>query len=103
MAVHPSTGEVFVAGTTGSTDFPGTLGGAQQSQTGNGIDSCHCDPALTAVLQSTYLGGSGWWGGETVKVIAVHPSKGGARRGRHWFHELPRDRGWGARGLGWKV
>ena len=29
LAIHPTSGEVFVAGTTSSADFPGTAGGAQ--------------------------------------------------------------------------
>jgi hypothetical protein len=74
LAVDPSTGEVFVAGDTWSTDFPGTAGGAQPSL--NGFEDCfiaRLDPTLTTLLQATHLGGSvdavAW-------AIAIHPSTG---------------------------
>ncbi len=38
LAIHPITGEVYVAGYTDSTDFPNTSGGAQVSS-GGGIDA----------------------------------------------------------------
>jgi hypothetical protein len=59
LAIHPSTGEVYVAGQTYSTNFPNTAGGAQESP-GGGSDAfvARLNAALTQNLQSTYLGGS---------------------------------------------
>jgi hypothetical protein len=57
-----SSGEVYVAGYTLSSDFPGTTGGAQGSKGGVGWDAfvARLDASLTTLAQSTYLGGSGW-------------------------------------------
>jgi len=54
-----SSGSVYVAGYTGSTNFPGTTGGAQPSRSGS-ADAfvSRLNPTLTTILQSTYLGGS---------------------------------------------
>jgi hypothetical protein len=51
-------GEVYVAGYTGSTNFPNTAGGAQASN-GGGSDAfvARLNAALTQNPQSTYLGG----------------------------------------------
>ncbi len=72
---HSSTGEVFVAGNTASADFPGTAGGAQP--TGGGFWGnafvARLNPALTALVQATYLGGDG---GAAITSIAIHPSSG---------------------------
>jgi hypothetical protein len=38
IAIHPTSGEVFVAGETASTNFPGTTGGAQPAS-GGGEDA----------------------------------------------------------------
>ena len=62
LATHPTTGEVYVAGYTFSTNFPNTTGGAQGSK--SGIYSwdafvARLNSSLTQILQSTYLGGSG--------------------------------------------
>jgi len=54
-----SSGNVYVAGSTGSTNFPGTTGGAQPSYGGAG--DCFVtklNSSLTSIIQSTYLGGS---------------------------------------------
>jgi hypothetical protein len=50
-----------VAGSTDSTDFPGTSGGAQVSYGGGRYDAfvARLNSSLTQILQSTYLGGSG--------------------------------------------
>ena len=59
LALNASTGEVYVAGFTDSTDFPGTSDGAQ-STFGGGRDAfvARLNPSLTALDQATYLGGS---------------------------------------------
>ncbi|TAF99752.1 MAG: hypothetical protein EAZ43_15090, partial [Betaproteobacteria bacterium] len=59
LAIHPASGEVYVAGFTGSTNFPGAPGGAQTGS-GGGTDAfvTRFNAALTSRLQSSYLGGS---------------------------------------------
>jgi hypothetical protein len=54
-------GDVYVAGFTASTNFPSTAGGAQASYGGGYRDAfvARLNAALTSILQSTYLGGSG--------------------------------------------
>jgi hypothetical protein len=74
LAIHPTTGEVYVAGLTESIDFPNTSGGAQESKSGgNEAFVARLDKDLTQVLQSTYLGGSGW---DEARALAIHPTTG---------------------------
>jgi hypothetical protein len=72
IAIHPTTGDVYVAGRTSSTNFPGTTGGAQASNNG-GSDAfvAKLNPNLTKILQSTYLGGGD---DDGALAIAVHPT-----------------------------
>ena len=74
LAVHPTTGDIYVAGQTGSTIFPGTTGGAQAS-TGGSADMyvARLNSALTTLIQSTFLGGSGT---ELTFALAIHPTTG---------------------------
>jgi hypothetical protein len=74
LAIHPITGEVYVAGETKSKDFPKTDGGAQTTN-GGGADTflTRLNRDLTRVLQSTYLGGSGL---DTAYALAIHPETG---------------------------
>jgi hypothetical protein len=53
-------GDVYVAGTTWSTNFPNTTGGAQASYGGGDSDAfvARLNATLTSNPQSTYLGGS---------------------------------------------
>jgi len=62
-------GEVVVGGSTGSTDLPGTSGGAQPSSGGN-LDGfvARLSGDLKTLIQSTYLGGSG---GERISALAI--------------------------------
>ena len=53
LAIHPTSGDVYVAGFTTSTNFPGTTGGAQAANGGGGVD------AFVARLSSTLT----WPGG----------------------------------------
>jgi hypothetical protein len=69
LAIHPTTGEVYVTG-SGSTDFPSTTGGAQEKFGGAFVARLSSD--LTQILQSTYLGGSG----DEARAIAIHPTTG---------------------------
>jgi len=59
LAVDAS-GDVLVAGTTYSSDFPGTTGGAQPASRG-GRDAfvARLDNRLRTMIRATYLGGSG--------------------------------------------
>ena len=70
LAIHPTSGDVYVAGFTTSTNFPGTTGGAQTTN-GGGIDGfvARLNAALTTLTQATYLGGSG---GDYA--LAIHPT-----------------------------
>jgi len=74
IGVNPATGDVLVTGDTGSTDFPGTSGGAQPAG-GGGEDVfvARLDPSLRTLRQSTYLGGTGT---DTPRGLAVDPNTG---------------------------
>ncbi len=75
IAIHPTTGDVYVAGTTTSTDFPATAGGAQASYGGGEYDVfvSRLNSSLTQILKSTYLGGSGL---DWANALAIHPTTG---------------------------
>ena len=79
LAIHPTSGEVFVIGSTLSTDFPGTTGGAQPAL-GGGADAfvARLNATLTMLNQATYLGGSGNDVGSTLSgfSLAIHPTSG---------------------------
>jgi len=74
LAIHPTTGEVYVAGESYSTNFPGTSGGAQASNRGY-ADAfvARLNSNLTQILQATYMGGSGY---DWAKALAIHPTTG---------------------------
>jgi hypothetical protein len=74
LAIHPATGDVYAGGPTVSTDLPGRLGGAYPSKAGD-YDAfvSRFNAALTALSQSTYLGGSA---SDAAYGIAVHPASG---------------------------
>jgi uncharacterized repeat protein (TIGR01451 family) len=73
IGVH-SNGDVYVAGSTASTNFPGTTGGAQSSKSG-GRDAfvARLNSALTSIVRVTYLGGSA---DDGANALAIHPSSG---------------------------
>jgi muconolactone delta-isomerase len=75
LAIHPKTGEVYVAGETDSTDFPRTSGGAQKDYGGGKYDTfvARLNSSLTQILQSTYLGGNDW---DVAYALAIHPTTG---------------------------
>lgn len=61
LAIHPTTGEIFVAGWTISPDFPRSAGGAQEARSSAmGYDAfvARLDPGLTLLNQATYIGGT---------------------------------------------
>ena len=67
-------GEVYVAGVTSATDFPGTAGGPQETHGGAPNDAfvAKLNPELTILDQATYLGGSGN-GDEPANALAIDP------------------------------
>jgi hypothetical protein len=73
LAIHPQTGEVYVAGNTISKDFPKTTGGAQAKYRNDDAFVARLNSDLTKILQSTYLGGSGW---DEAYSLAIHPKTG---------------------------
>ena len=75
LAIHPITGDVYVAGSTSSTGFPAIAGGAQPSFGGGDYDVfvSRLNKELTRILQSTYLGGSK---SDWANALAIHPTTG---------------------------
>ncbi|MFZ8859805.1 MAG: hypothetical protein ACO2PP_04810 [Thermocrinis sp.] len=75
LAIHPTTGDVYVAGVTISKDFPKTTGGAQTGHGGGYSDAfvARLNKELTQILQSTYLGGTG---SDGAGLLAIHPKTG---------------------------
>jgi hypothetical protein len=71
IAVDAS-GNAYVTGSTGSSDFPTTSGAIQTSMDGGALEAfvVKLDAAGTALLYSTYLGGSGMDAGNAVAVDA---------------------------------
>ena len=59
VAIHPGTGDVYVAGDTDSSNFPGTAGGAQPATAGFDTFVARLPSTLTTLTQATYLGGGG--------------------------------------------
>jgi hypothetical protein len=74
LAIHPTSGDVYVAGLTSSTNFPGTAGGAQAAN-GGGFDAfiARLNSTLTTLTQATYLGGSS---ADVVFALAIRPTSG---------------------------
>jgi hypothetical protein len=73
LAIHPKTGDVYVAGWTKSLDFPNTSGGARANYGGRYYDAfvARLNKDLTQILQSTYLGGRG---NDVANALAIHPT-----------------------------
>lgn len=74
VAIHPVSGDVYVAGYSASDNFPGTSGGAQANH--GGYDDAfvaRLDSNLTTLMQSTYLGGSGT---DKAQSLTIHPISG---------------------------
>jgi hypothetical protein len=77
IAVHPATGDVYVAGFTDSptNTFPGVEGGVQGSFGGGIYDAfvSRFNPDLTSLVRATYLGAAG---GDQALALAIHPVSG---------------------------
>src|SRR5204862_2720964 len=77
LAIHPTSGDIFVAGYTNSTDFPGTIGGAQPGNGGapgsftSDVFVARLTADLTGLTRATYLGGSG---DENAWALTIHPT-----------------------------
>src|SRR3989442_14531985 len=67
-----SLGNVYVTGFTGSTNFPGTTGGAQAAL-GGGIDAfvSKLTPDLKTLTQYTYIGGSDYDNGNAIALDSL--------------------------------
>jgi hypothetical protein len=74
VAVHPSSGEIYVAGLTSSANFPGTAGSAQPARAA-ATDAfvARLNPTLTALSQATYLGGNS---DDSGSALAIDPTSG---------------------------
>ena len=72
IAIHPVTGEVFVAGGTFSGDFPGIAATGHGPRGGEAFVA-RFDPTLSTLLNATYFGGSE---SEEALGVAVHPVSG---------------------------
>jgi hypothetical protein len=74
IAIHPATGDVYVAGNTNSGNFPKTTGGAQKIMKGDhDVFVSRLNSSLTQIYQSTYLGGSY---SDDASAIAINPTTG---------------------------
>ncbi|MBP8297760.1 MAG: hypothetical protein KAX84_16730, partial [Burkholderiales bacterium] len=75
IAIHPSTFEIYVAGWTTSSAFPGVPGFVDQSSAGGGRDGfvARLAPTLTALRIASYLGGAG---DDEIRAMAIHPHTG---------------------------
>ena len=71
------TGDVYVAGISNSSTFPGTVGGAQENLAGSYKDRkydffvARLNSSLTTLIQSTYLGGNSYESGVTIAIDPV--------------------------------
>ena len=74
LAIHPVSGDVYLAGDTVSADFPGTAGGPQPA-TGGNTDAfvARFNAALTVLKQATYLGGAAQ---DVATALAIHATSG---------------------------
>ncbi len=74
LALHPTTGDVYVVGVTNSSDFPGTQGGAQASMSGTDASFvASLDSGLSVLKQATYFAGQTE---VDAAAIAIDPGSG---------------------------
>ncbi|MBI5282049.1 MAG: DUF11 domain-containing protein, partial [Candidatus Solibacter usitatus] len=73
LAIHPVTGDVYVAGETDSSDFPGIAGGADTSFVLREAFVARLNSTLTTLTQATFLGGSAF---DSAYALAIHPVSG---------------------------
>jgi len=90
LAVDAS-GNAYIAGKTTSVDFPVTQGAFQTTNhtPGNGTAFvAKLNPTGSALVYSTYLGGSGW-GGDSAAGLAVDGSGNAYVAGTTWSSDFP--------------
>ncbi|MBP8297129.1 MAG: hypothetical protein KAX84_13535 [Burkholderiales bacterium] len=73
LAIHPHTGEIYIAGFTESSPFPGLTGGPDTTSASSEAFVSRFSSDLTRLLQSTYLGAGN---GDRASALAVHPVTG---------------------------
>lgn len=74
VAVHPGSGEVYLAGETYKSDFPGTAGGADEVFSWRpDAFAARLSPDLTTLHQATYYGGDD---ADSCGDVAIHPTTG---------------------------
>ncbi len=75
IAIHPSSGVVYITGAALSADLPGTGGGALPTKPVGPYDAyiARFNSSLTTLLGATYFGGSGF---DLANAIAINPNTG---------------------------
>ncbi|MEP7084453.1 MAG: hypothetical protein ABI854_06910, partial [Betaproteobacteria bacterium] len=73
MLVHPGSGDVYVTGSTESTNFPSTTGAQPVKGAGTDAFVARYSPGLTSLVRATYWGGGGL---DRAKAIAILPTSG---------------------------
>src|SRR4030042_1217770 len=86
IAIHPTTGNIYVTGTTGSNDFPHITDGADTVLAGDEAYVSRLSRDLGTLYQSTFLGGSG---GDSGFGIAIHPTQGIYVTGHTFSNDFP--------------
>lgn len=90
LAVHPTSGDIYVTGITCAVDFPGVTGGAYEVQTapsGEVAFVARLSSDLQILRQSTYYGDT--VGGMESNAIAIHPGNGDVYIGGFKARDLP--------------
>jgi hypothetical protein len=86
IAIHPTSGNIYVTGTTGSSDFPNITGGADTVLAGDEAFVSRLSSDLRTHYQSTFLGGNG---DDSGFGIAIHPMQGIYVTGHTFSNDFP--------------
>ena len=86
IAIHPTSGNIYVTGTTGSSDFPNITGGADTVLAGDEAFVSRLSSDLRTLYQSTFLGGSG---DDSGFGITLHPTQGIYVTGHTFSSDFP--------------
>lgn len=74
IAIHPTSGDVYVAGLVNSTTIPGTAGASQTTSSGGQEGFvARFSADLKTLYRATYLGGTG---NDKVNAMTIHPISG---------------------------